>query len=138
LGGPLTKIIRRPTTARGRWVIRTIRLWWGDGRQRHKLYAYNLCIACLQGADTLSSPRAVRSKRYKWMSGLISTVLNEHNWPKAPAASRMDFETCEWFMESRTCGIVVHGNHPCSVRLQVPKLHSIIDYSTARLSQCHK
>jgi hypothetical protein len=29
-GHPSTKLIRRPTTARGRWVIRIIRLWWGD------------------------------------------------------------------------------------------------------------
>ena len=56
------------------------------------------------------------SSRYKWITGPITNVRNEHIWPKASAVAKICLAAWRWFTERSRSGIVVHGNHPIGVR----------------------
>jgi hypothetical protein len=63
-----------------------------------------------------SAQPARSSSRYKWISGPVTTVRNELMSLKGLAVARVGLTAWEWFTESSWSGIVVLGNHPCSVR----------------------
>jgi hypothetical protein len=52
-----------------------------------------------------------------WIPGTLTTVLNEHNRPKAPAAVTISFDIWRWFTETSRGGIVVLGNQPIPIRV---------------------
>ncbi len=78
-------------------------------------YTYGFCRAGLSGPALLSDRGAVRSSRFVWISGPITTVQYELNRPKAAAAAKVSFPAWRWFTVSIRGGMVVHGNQPISV-----------------------
>ena len=68
-------------------------------------------------ADTPFSVReAVCSNRYMWISGPITTVLNEHICHELAVMARVDLAARRWLSDKSSSAAVVLGNHPINVR----------------------
>ena len=67
-------------------------------------------------ADNFPGQKSRRSYGYKWISVLITTILDGRIVPKATAATRVCSTAQQWFSESSRSGIVVLGNQQISVR----------------------
>ena len=75
----------------------------------------------------LSFPRAVHSNSYNWMVGAITTVVGEHNRPRAHEAGRIIFDILRLNTESIRGSIDVHGNHLIRLRALISPIPEFND-----------
>jgi hypothetical protein len=76
-------------------------------------------VAAYLGQTVLSANRAVRSNRYIWISGSITTVRRERICRELAAVGRIGMLPRRWLSDKITSAEVVLGNHPIGVRLMV-------------------
>ena len=63
-----------------------------------------------------ASYRAGGSNGYRWITGPITTVRNEHFCSELAAVARVGLVTRRWLSDKNRSAAVVLGNHPISVR----------------------
>ena len=64
-----------------------------------------------------ASYRAGDSNGYRWITGPITTVCNEHCCSELAAVARVGSVTRRWLSDKNRSAAVVLGNHPISVSL---------------------
>jgi hypothetical protein len=60
--------------------------------------------------------RAGGSNGYRWITGPITAVRNEHFCSELAAVARVGLVTRRWLSDMNRSAAVVLGNHPISVR----------------------
>ncbi len=73
-------------------------------------------VAAYLGQTVLSANRAVRSNRYIWISGPITTVRRKRICRVLAAVGRIGMLPRRWISDKITSAEVVLGNHPIGVR----------------------